>query len=160
MTERTMRRRQVMLGAGVVAGGVAAAGLASATPAMADEADHGNVTGSWLITRQDTGNPMKVVGVASFAAGGVFIAHDINPAGPPGTGTWAPLGGNRFRNTFWTGVPGEGGPGTAGSTVRVRAESRVHGNTISSTYTFTVFDPSGKQIQSGSGTLTGHRINA
>jgi hypothetical protein len=158
MTERTMRRRQVMLGAGVAAGGVAAGGLASGTPAVAND-DQGRVTGSWLVTHQDTGDPNKVVGVASFAAGGVLINHDINPAGPPGTGTWAGRG-DRFRGTFWTGFPGEGGPGTAGGTVRVQLEGRVQRDTISGTYTFTVFDPTGAQVEAGTGTFSGQRLNA
>jgi hypothetical protein len=160
MTEHTMRRRQVMLGAGAAAGGVTVGGLASATPVLADDAGRGNVTGSWLIIHQDTGDPVAVIGVASFAAGGVLINHDISPAGPPGTGTWASRGGNRFRGTFWTGFPGEGGPGTAGPTVRVRVQGHVERDMISGTYSVAVFDPSGEQVDSGTGTFRGQRINA
>lgn len=160
MTERTIRRRQVMLGTGAVAGGIAAGGLVPATAALADDAGRGDVTGSWLITHQDTGDPMVVTAVASFAAGGVLISHDISPAGPPGTGTWASRGGNRFRGTFWTGFPGEGGPGTAGPTLRVRVEGRVERDMISGTYSFATFDPSGEQADSGTGTFRGRRINA
>ena len=59
MTERTIRRRQVMLGAGAVAGGVAASGLASGTAALAGDGNRGDVTGSWLITHQDAGDPIS-----------------------------------------------------------------------------------------------------
>jgi hypothetical protein len=160
MTERTMRRRQVVLGAGAVAGGVAAGGLSSATAALADDAGRGDVTGSWLITHQTTGDPTVVTAVVSFAAGGVLISHDISPAGPPLTGTWARRGDNRFRGTTWTGFPGEGGPGTAGPTLRVRVEGRVDRDMISGTFSFVVFDPSGQQVESGTGTFRGRRIEA
>jgi hypothetical protein len=160
MTERTMRRRHVMLGAGAVAGGVTAGGLAAGTTAQAGDTRRDEVTGSWLITHQDTDDPATVTGVASFAAGGVLINHDISPAGPPGTGTWAAQGGNRFRGTFWTGFPGDSGPGSAGPTLRVRVEGRVQRDSISGTYAFTVFDPSGQEADSGTGTFSGRRINA
>jgi hypothetical protein len=42
----------------------------------------------------------------------------------------------------------------------VRLEGRVQRDTISATYNFAVFDPTGAQIQSGTGTFSGQRINA
>ena len=63
---------------------------------------------SWLITRQDDGSPAPVTGVLSFSGGNVIIEHDINPAGPPFTGTWASRGQKRFAATFWSGQAGSG----------------------------------------------------
>ena len=160
MGERTIGRRQMLRGGGVAAGGVAVAGLGLSSPAMASDDQNGGLTGSWLVTRQDNGDPTKVQAVFSFAAGGVFVEHDIGPAGPPFTGTWARRGDRGFRATIWSGFPGEGGPGSAGVTVRVRPVGRVDHGTLSGTYTVAVFDASGAQIDSATGTFSGHRIAA
>jgi hypothetical protein len=161
MGERSLGRRQVLRGAGVVAaGGAAVTGLGLASPAMASDDDNGGLAGSWLITRQDDGDPTEVQAVLSFAGGGVIVEHDISPAGPPFTGTWARGGGGRFRATFWSGFPGGGGPGTAGVTVRVRLVGRVEHRTISGTYTVAVFDPTGAQVATATGTFRGRPINA
>jgi hypothetical protein len=161
MDERTMNRRVVLTRAGAV-GAVALAGVAGASPALASEKGNRGVTGSWMITHKDDppGDPTPVRGVASFAEGGVLISHDISPAGPPSTGTWAGQGNDRFKGTFWSGFPGDGGPGTPGGTFRVRVRGRVRGDKISGTYRFTVFDPTGKEIDSGTGTFRGERIEA
>jgi hypothetical protein len=74
-----MRRRQVVLGAGVVVGSVAAGEVVWAAPVMASD-DHG-VTGSWMVIHQDTGDAVRVRSVASLAAGDVLVNHDISPAG-------------------------------------------------------------------------------
>ena len=160
MGEQSLGRRQVLRGAGVVAGGAAVTGLALASPAMASDDDGGGLAGSWMVTRQDDGDPTEVQAVFSFAGGGVFVEHDILPAGPPFTGTWARRGGGRFRATFWSGFPGEGGPGSPGVTVRVRLVGRVEHRTISGTYTATGFDPTGAQVNSATGRFSGHPINA
>ena len=124
MGERALGRRQVLRGAGVAAaGGAAVTGLGLASPAMASD-DGGGLAGSWKVTRQDDGDPTEVQAVFSFAGGGVFVEHDILPAGPPFTGTWARGGGGQFRATFWSGFPGEGGPGSPGVAVRVRLGKR------------------------------------
>jgi hypothetical protein len=147
--------------AGVAVGGVAVTSLALASPAQAsDDRQDGNVTGSWLITRQDTGDPTKVKGVLSFASGGVLVEHDINPAGPPFTGTWAAREDHGFRSTSWSGFPGEGGPGAPGASVRVRLVGSVKHGKLSATYTVAVFDPAGVQVDSATGSLTGQRIAA
>jgi hypothetical protein len=160
MDERTLGRRQVLRRAGVVTGGAAVAGLGMASPAIASDDDGGGLAGSWMITRQDDGDPTEVQAVLSFAAGGVAIEHDIGPAGPPFTGTWARRGRASFRATFWSGFPGEGGPGSPGVTVRVRLVGRVEHRAISGTYTVAVFDPTGAQIESATGRFTGRPINA
>lgn len=158
MSENAMGRRQALRGAGMAAGGVAIAGLATATPA--DAADNG-VLGSWMCRRQDDGSPDKVRLVLSFAAGGVFLSHDISPAGPPFTGTWS-RHGKSFQATFWTGLPGDQGPGSVGPTVRVRLRGVLSHGKISGTYRVTVFAPNSETevIESATGKLTGRRIDA
>ncbi len=159
MSENAVGRRQALRGAGIAAGSVAIVGLGTATPAMADS-DNG-LLGSWLSVRQDDGSPDKLRLVLSFAGGGVFVSHDISPAGPPFTGTWARQG-KSFRATFWTGFPGEQGPESVGPTVEVRLRGTLSHGTISGTYRFTVFAPGSdtEVVDSGTGKFTGHRINA
>ncbi|HEY2043445.1 MAG TPA: twin-arginine translocation signal domain-containing protein [Jatrophihabitans sp.] len=152
-------RRQVLTGAGVAAG-VAVAGLGFASPADASDGQGSGLSGSWLIVRQDDGTPAKIKAVFSFAGGSVLIEHDINPAGPPFTGTWAASEGNRFRATMWSGTTGQG-PNQPGPTVRVKLRGQKSHNTISGKYTFTAFDPtSNAVVQSGTGTFTGSPISA
>ena len=163
MGEQSVGRRQVLRRAGVVAAGGAAVtavtGLGLASPAMASDNGDGGLTGSWMIIRQDDGDPTRVQAVLSFAGGGVVVEHDIMPAGPPFTGTWARRDGGRFHATFWSGFPGEG-PGSPGVSVRVQLVGRVAHRTISGTYTVTVFDSTGAPIQSNTGKLSGQPINA
>lgn len=161
MGERTLGRRQVLMGAGVAAGGVALTGLGAApAEANAGHGDSRGLSGSWLATRQDDGAATSVKLVLSFGAGGVFISHDINPADVPFTGTWAQRSGGKFKVTMWSGFSG-GPAGGAGPTARVRIRGRRAHNQISGTYDFTVFDPVTDQVvASGTGTFTGSRIEA
>jgi hypothetical protein len=167
MSDHTMGRRQMLRSAGVAVGGVAVTSLAFASPAQAstdkvgDRGDRGDsLSGSWLITRQDdTGDTTKVTGVLSFAAGGVIIEHDISPAGPPFTGSWAARDNHGFRATLWSGFPGEG-PGSPGVSVRVRLIGSVKRGTLTATYTVAVFDPNGVQVDSTTGSLSGQKIAA
>ena len=121
MSERVVGRRQVLRGAGAVAGGVAVAGLAMASPALAkddggdggDDREHRHgLTGSWQITRQDDGDPQIVQAVISFAGGGVLLTEDINPSASVFLGTWASPDGRQFRATFWTGSADPNNPGS------------------------------------------------
>jgi len=161
MSERTLGRREVLLGAGVAAGGVALTGV-GAVPAAASDRHHGNrgLSGSWLVTRQDDppGDTTPVKAVFSFGGGDVFVEHDIGPAGPPFTGTWA-RHGDGFKATIWSGFPGDqGGPGPS---VRVRLRGSRHHDSISSTYVADVFDPvSGDIVESNTGGFAGVPIDA
>jgi hypothetical protein len=159
MGKQTVGRRQMLQGAGVAAGGLAVSGIALASPAMA--ADSAGVTGSWLIQRQDDGDTARITSVLSFAAGGVIVAHDISPAGPPFTGTWKSEADGRFSATFWTGFPGDTGPGSAGPTVRVRARGRVEDGVLSGTYRVTLFAPTTDEVlETTTGSFRGRRIDA
>ena len=164
MGEQSLGRRQVLRGAGVVVAGGAAVtavtGLGLASPAMASDDGGGGLAGSWMVTRQDDGDPTEVQAVFSFAGGGVFVEHDILPAGPPFTGTWARGSGGRFRATIWSGFPGEGGPGSPGVAVRVQLVGRLAHRTIPGTSTPTVFHSSGAPLESNTGRFSGHPISA
>lgn len=165
MGERALGRREVLLGAGVAASGVALTGL-GAGPAAADDGRNRrgrhDLSGSWLVTRADDppGDPTQVMAVFSFADGGVMIEHDINPAGPPFTGTWAARHGGEFTATIWSGFAGGPG-GEAGPTIRVRLRGAIDRDEISGTYDFTVFDPATNAVlDSGTGTFSGTPIEA
>jgi hypothetical protein len=159
MGEQAVGRRQVLRGAGVAAGGMAVGGIALASPAMATDG-HG-LSGSWLVWRQDEGDPTRVTTVLSFAAGGVIVSHDISPAGPPFTGTWEWEGDGRFSATIWSGFPGDTGPGSAGPTVRVRLRGRVEEGVLSGTYRVTVFAPTSDEVLvRNTGSFRGRRIDA
>jgi hypothetical protein len=161
MAEHVIDRRQVLRGAGVAAGGAAVGAVAFAAPAVAHDNRGGTLSGSWLITRQDDGTTSSTTGVLSFAGGAVMVEHDINPAGPPFTGTWEGHDDRRFQATFWSGESGNA-PGQPGPTVRVRLRGQVRHGNLTATYAFTAFDPStGAVVQSGTGkVLNGHRIEA
>jgi hypothetical protein len=165
MDENVIERRHLLRNAGMVAGGAAAvSGLgAAAMPASADGDGHGHhgkrLLGSWLVdVRNDDGSTL--VSVGSFAAGGVAIVHDINPAGPPFTGSWEMTDDDSWRATVWSGFPGEGGPGSAGGTIRLRLRGSVDKHRIRGSFVFVVFDAEGAELERGTGTFRGHRIEA
>jgi hypothetical protein len=103
MAENTIGRRRMLRGAGVAVGGAAIISVGLGSPALATSKN--GVAGSWMIVHRDEADPTPVTAVISFADGGVFISHDISPAGPPFTGSWKRQGGHRFSATFWSGFP-------------------------------------------------------
>lgn len=154
-----MGRRRVLQGAGVAAGGAIGASLGLSSPALADNGEGEDFLGSWMVIRQDDGDPAETTLVFSFAAGNVVVTHDIDPAGPPFTGTWTTDGAKRFRATFWAGFPGNQGPGSPGTTVRVQTTGRVHRGTLSGTYIVTIF-AAGQEVDRLTGAFSGSRIDA
>ncbi|GAA3136389.1 hypothetical protein JOF29_001228 [Kribbella aluminosa] len=160
MSENAIGRRQALRGVGIAAGGVAVAGLATATPALADGGESNGLAGSWMCARQDTGSPAKIRLVLSFAGGGVFLSHDISPAGPPFTGTWSSEG-KSFRVTMWTGQAGAQGPNSPGPTIRVRVWGSVSHGKLTAKYQVTVFAPMSETqvLNTGTGTVSGRRIS-
>jgi hypothetical protein len=163
MTDNVIERRHLLRNAGMVAGGAAAVtGLGAAMPASAHGEGHGRgrrLLGSWLVdVRNDDGSTL--VSVGSFAAGGVAVVHDINPAGPPFTGSWEMTDHDSWKATVWSGFPGEGGPGSAGGTIRLRLRGTVEKHRIQGSFVFTVFDPEGTQLERGSGSFRGREIQA
>jgi hypothetical protein len=167
MGDHTLGRREILLGAGVVAGSVAVTGLGAA-PAAADHDDDrdddrdDDLTGSWLVTREDDDSdegPVK--NVFSFAAGGVLISRDIEPAAPPFLGTWD-SSGSRFKATIWTGVgPPPGSQEGGGAVVRVRVRGRHDDDEISGTYDVLVAETiGGPPTFQSTGSFTGSPIDA
>ncbi len=168
MGSQGIDRRQVLRGAGVAAGGLAV-GLGLAQPADAapvqasGKGTHGP-SGSYLITR--TENPSKanpaptgIRAVFSFAAGGVLISLDIDPAAPPLLGSWESAG-DRFEVVMWNGAAAAA-PGAPATTVEVRPKGRISGKSISGTYTFTIRDAAtAKVLAAGTGTFHGHKLEA
>jgi len=160
MGENTIDRRRLLHRAGAAAGGAAVVGVGAlaAQPAAASSGSK-RLEGSWLVevpAGGPEGGPLVTVG--SFAGGGVAITHDISPAGPPFTGSWA-QNGNRWRATLWSGFPGEGGPGSVGPTARLRLRGELKGDRIRGTFTFTLFVP-GQDPSDQTGTFSGRRIEA
>ena len=157
-------RRQVLSGVGIVTGAVAVGTLGLASPALADGGDdNGGVTGSFLVNRQSDNDPTDTsMAVVSLAGGNVVIVHDINPAGPPFTGTWARQHDHGFRATFYTGFAGgPGGPPGPPPIARVHAEGQVHKSEISGTYDLAVLDAvTNETLQTDTGTFSGTRISA
>jgi hypothetical protein len=160
MTENSVDRRSVFRGVGVAAGGAALGGAALVSPAAAGE-PHGDreVSGSFKVdVHNDDGS--QTVSVLSLAAGGVCVVHDISPAGPPFTGTWRSRYHGGFRATVLTGTAGDGGPGSAGVVIELKLRGEVRHREVSGSFTYTVTDPAGHEVDSGSGTFDGERIKA
>ena len=158
-------RRQVLSGAGVVTGAIAVGTMAFGSPAMADGGDdNGDAKGSFLVTRQSDSDPGDTaVAVFSLAGGNVVIVHDINPAGPPFTGTWARQHDHGFRATFYTGQAGGGPDGPPGPPpiLKVHTEGEVRKGQISGTYEVTVLDAvTNATLFTDTGTFSGPRISA
>jgi len=162
MSNGAMDRRQMLTKAGMAAGAVAAGSVVMASPASADgEGGGAGLNGSYLVHRQsDTDPGDKAAAVLSFAGGNVMVIHDINPGGPPFTGTWAQREKNGFRATVWTGFAGQG-PNQPGPTARVTVRGHVQGGSLTATYQLTVFNPTDNSvIQSDHGTVSGTPITA
>lgn len=164
MGENRVGRRQLLSGAGIATGAVAVGTFGLASPAMADDGGDGGLAGSWMVKRQSDTDPTdKATAVFSLAGGNVVIVHDINPAGPPFTGTWARQDNRRFRATFFTGQAGggPGGPPGPPPVLRVHVDGQVQKGIISGTYELTVLDAvTNETLFSDTGTFSGPRIGA
>jgi hypothetical protein len=160
MERQGIGRRDVLRTVGAAAGGVALATAAMPSSAHADDGrdeEDGErrrkLYGSWMVTAVAEGQPGSEMVVASFASGGVAITHEIQPAGPPYTGTWGKKGKNGFQSTSWTGFPNN-------STQKLHTDgSLLADDTIEGTFTLSFFDPNNDPAGTVSGTFTGVRIH-
>ncbi len=163
MEKQEIGRREILRTVGAVAGGAALATAAMSSTAHADDGhddERRRINGSWMVTAVVDGQPGSTMVVASFATGGVAISHEIQPAGPPYTGTWARTGGNGLQSTMWSGTPGQG-PGSPGDTAKLHVEGTLNSDgTISGKFTVTIFPADGGPSQTFTGTFTGERIHA
>jgi hypothetical protein len=168
MSEDTFGRRSILRTAGLTVGGAALGGATIAAPASAhdkhhdkddDDRDHDkDISGSWRVdVHNDDG--AESVSVLSFAAGDVCIVHDISPAGPPFTGTWRGGRHDSFRATVLTGFPGDG-PDAPGPVVTLVLEGSVRHHWMSGRFSFTVMSAAGEELDAGTGTFDGRRIEA
>jgi hypothetical protein len=172
MEHTPIRRRQLLSGAGIAAGAIVAGTAALSSPAVADDGGNenddnkngNNITGSWMVNRQSDNDPTDhAMAVLSFAAGNVMIVHDINPAGPPFTGTWARRSNHGFAATVWTGQSGggPGGPPGPPPVLRVHLMGKVVHGMLSGTYEVTVLDATTNDVLfTDTGTFSGQRISA
>lgn len=154
MSELTLNRRQIVrAAAGAAAGGVLVAGAGVSSAAAASS----GVAGNWWVTHKTDEEPVEEgVTIVHFIDGGTAIANDVNPPGSVSTGIWEETGDNRFKATFWAGFPeGDGNP--AGYVV-IEVKGRVRGDTVSGTFTVTVFDTSDTELFSFTGTFEGKRL--
>ena len=156
MNEDTLGRRSVLRNAGIAAGGAVLGGVALASPASATgDHDHNDVAGSWRVdVHNDNGD--ETDSIVSFAGGGVCVVHDISPAGPPFTGSWRMGRYGAFRATVLTGTAG-GGPGSPGVVIELKLRGAVR-HRVSGSFTFVVTDPDGNELDTGSGTFEGVRV--
>jgi hypothetical protein len=155
MSESTLNRRQlVRAAAGVAAGGVLVGGTGVAS---ANAAGGNGLVGSWWVTHTSDGDPpQEGVTIVNLIAGGVAVENDINPPGLVATGTWDTRGDNRFTASLWGGFP-ETTEGPAGY-VHIEPRGRLDGDTISGTFTVTIFDTSDEEVASFTGTFEGERL--
>jgi hypothetical protein len=159
MIKDSVGRRSVLRNAGMAVGGVALSGVVLASPTSAGESrGEGRLSGSWRVNvHNDDGD--ESVSILSFAAGQVCVVHDISPAGPPFTGTWRLARHGSFQATVLTGFPGDA-PGTAGPVIELKLFGAAQHGQLSGSFTFTVTDPAGNEVDTGSGTFDGERIEA
>jgi hypothetical protein len=96
--------------------------------------------------------------VVTFADGGAFATRDLNPAGPPGFGSWRLTRPQGFAATFFNAFGG-GPPGSPSGILKVTIQGNWLDNHIKAKYHFEVFDAgNGDLVDSGDGTLEGDRI--
>ncbi|MEO3939281.1 twin-arginine translocation signal domain-containing protein [Dermatophilaceae bacterium Soc4.6] len=158
--QRIMERRHVLRAASA-AGAAAVTGLALTDSARADDGEGGDsVLGAWVVTHRDDppGPPNIGKSIVTAALGGALENVEIAPPTGVGAGAWRSLGGGRFQSVFQTGAPGQTAT-DPGVIVEVRPRGRVHGNTMSGTYTVRALDAdNGAVLFSGTGTFTGIRL--
>ena len=159
MSQHTIGRRQVVrTAAAVAAGGALVGGTGIAAASASGTSGASGVLGAWWVTHTDNppGDPTPGISVVSFAEGGAFAATDIRPAGVTGVGAWTATSSNRFRVSYWAAVPLE--PGAPGGSINIRVRGHVNGDSVGGTYAVTIYDPTGAQLQTGTGTFTGSRL--
>ncbi|MGH3180838.1 MAG: hypothetical protein ACRDOE_02875 [Streptosporangiaceae bacterium] len=163
MASERMSRRGMLVGAGVGTAALGALAIPGGSAFANDNhGENNSFLGGWLITRSDPSHPTPVQATLSFALGGAFASHDINPPGTPCLGTWAATDESRFVATMWTGTmdPTTTPPTINTVKVAIRGKLDDDGDSLSGTYTATVFDGSGTQVATVNGTFQGSPIAA
>jgi len=147
-------RLRVLLIAALAA--LAVPSVAAARPTRAHERDSARsarIVGTWNLRVTPNGAP-TFAALLTFTPGGGVIETESDQPGT-GQGAWKPIGRNRFAIAFQTFIFAPTGPG---GHVVVRSVATLTKNTLSGPFKFDVFDPTGKVVQSGSGTATATRF--
>jgi hypothetical protein len=142
---------------------VLAALVALAVPSIAmghtaKQRSHGNhqkaaIVGTWDVKVAAVGQAPSAALLVFTRGGSVFETESDQPG--TGLGSWKQIGPDRFAVAFKSFVFDANGP--AGS-VTVRSVITLTNDTLSGPFKFDVSDPTGKVVQSGSGTATATRF--
>jgi hypothetical protein len=131
--------------------------VAAARPTRAHDRDNARsapIVGTWNVQVTPTGAP-TFAALLTFTPGGGVIETESDQ---PGTalGAWKRMSPHRFAIAFETFFFTPSGPG--GHVVVRSVATLTKKNTLSGPFKFDVFDPTGKVVQSGSGTATATRF--
>jgi len=151
MEAKTLRRRDILMGAGTLG---AAAVLARPVTALADDGAEG-LLGAWVATINSAGNGPSNSTFA-FASGGAFSNIDDN--GGVGVGQWQG-GGHSVTVSFieYATQPGPNGPVPVG-TVRIDARASRDGNQLSGKFRVRFTPVGGVTTEVDHGTFVAHRL--
>jgi hypothetical protein len=131
--------------------------VAAARPTTAhdrDSARSARIVGTWNVQVTPTGAPAFAALLTLTPGGGVIETESDQPG--TAQGAWKPISRNRFAIAFQTFIFTPAGPG--GHVVVRAVASFTKKTTMSAPFKFDVFDPTGKVVQSGTGTATATRF--
>jgi hypothetical protein len=150
-----LARRQVLKGAAFGALGAGTLAALGAVPASA--AGGIDIVGTWDITfKQTNPTPDHLDALVAFAPGGSVVETDAS-APSPSLGTWRRSEeGVIFSLKSWGFNP----DGSLFGKVRVNCRAVVDEASVEGAFHISVYDTSGAQIFSGTGTLTGSPVKA
>ena len=131
--------------------------VAGARPIRAhdrDSARSARIVGTWNVQVTPTGAPAFAALLTLTPGGGVIETESDQPG--TAQGAWKPISRNRFAIAFQTFIFTPAGPG--GHVVVRAVATFTKKNALSAPFKFDVFDPTGKVVQSGTGTATATRF--
>jgi hypothetical protein len=158
-----MMRVRILLLAALLALAVPAATLAKQGRSKhhgGSPENHGRssqIVGTWSVqvtVKVPPGQP-TFPALLTFSPGGGVVETESDAPGT-GLGSWEKIGDHQYQFAFETFIFDN--KGQPGGHVIVRNQVTVNGDTASGPFKFDVFDPTGKIVQSGSGTATATRF--
>jgi hypothetical protein len=155
MSESRFGRREMLAGAGAAGALAVLGGLGNATVAKADDESHG-LLGAYLITVTTAGgSPPPFKAIAGFAPNGLAINQDAQAPGNFALGAWdGSADGFEVRYIAFQFGPGGNNVGY----IRIDVKGKLHGDSISGTFTVTFVPNSGPTQPAGNGTFSGKRL--
>jgi hypothetical protein len=132
---------------------LAVAPAAAARSVNAKHAHRASILGTWSVQVTPDGAP-AFPALVTFTKGGGLIETESDA---PGTaqGAWERIGAHRYAFAFQAFIFDASGP--AGHVV-VRGRLKLSHGRLSGPFKFDVYDPTGKVVQSGSGTAAATRF--